>query len=72
MKILIAFLLLIVAVSVSATSQPQQKAWEYKFEYRCDEKKANTAAADGWELADMSMASYGSIGVATCVFKRPK
>jgi hypothetical protein len=48
------------------------RTWEYKFVYQCDEKKTNNLAAEAWELDQMSMASYGSIGVATCVFKRAK
>jgi hypothetical protein len=48
------------------------QTFEYKFVYRCDEKKANETAAQGWELSAMSETAYGSIGVATCVFKRAK
>lgn len=73
MKTLTIFILLIAAcvISVSAT-QSQPSRWEYRFIYQCDEKKTNSLALEGWELTDMSMAAYGSIGVATCVFKRPK
>lgn len=71
MKLVTLFLLLCVCLlTISATSQKPQ--WEYKFVYRCDDKNINATAVDGWELSAMSTASYGSIGVATCVFKRPK
>lgn len=56
----------------AAWAQQPRAQWEYKFVYQCDEKKTNSLAAEGWELSNMSMASYGSIGVATCVFKRAK
>lgn len=73
MKRHVIALLLICAITVIG-QQPQAKTaqWEYKFIYQCDEKKTNNLSADGWELTDMSMASYGSIGTATCVFKRQK
>lgn len=69
--LLILCLVLGVLLTVGA-QQTKPQTWEYKFVYQCDEKKTNGLAAEGWELSNMSMASYGSIGVATCVFKRPK
>jgi hypothetical protein len=71
MKTLILILMLCI-VSIGSTYQPEPKIWEYKFLYQCDERKANNLATDGWELTEMSMTAYGSLGVATCVFKRPK
>lgn len=71
-RILITLVLTLSVLTVSATTQQPKTQWEYKFVYQCDEKKANSQAADGWELSDMSMAAHGSIGVATCVFKRAK
>jgi hypothetical protein len=68
---LLALALVLSILTVSAVTQTKTQ-WEYKFVNQCDEKKTNALAADGWELANMSMASYGSIGVATCVFKRGK
>jgi len=68
-KLLIAALCLSL-LTVSAQQKPQQ--WEYKIVYQCDEKKANSAASEGWELVNISMASYGSIGVGTCAFKRSR
>lgn len=74
MKQAVLCLLVIVGflIVTGLAQQPKAVAWEYKFVYQCDEKKANNLAAEGWELTDMSMASYGSIGVATCAFKRAK
>lgn len=72
-KLIIALSLIIATLSVVGwANQVPRTQWEYKFVYQCDEKKTNNLAAEGWELSDMSMASYGSIGVATCVFKRLK
>lgn len=71
-RIIITLLLTLSILSISATTQQKPQQWEYKFAYQCDEKKANAAAAEGWELVTLSMASYGSLGVGTCAFKRPK
>lgn len=69
MKLVTLFLLLCVCLlTISATSQKPQ--WEYKFEYKCDEKKANTHASEGWELVTVSEA--GNLSNLHCVFKRPK
>lgn len=68
--LLISICLLVLVVSGWTTSSAP--TYEYKFVYQCDEKKTNSLSADGWELSQMSMASHGSIGVATCVFKRSK
>lgn len=69
---LMMLVLLLSAIVATGGSQVKPQQWEYKFAYQCDEKKANNLASEGWELADMSMANYGSIGVATCVFRRMK
>lgn len=72
-RTLLTLVLVLSILSISgATQQPKPQVFEYKFIYQCDEKKANSAAADGWELVTLSMASYGSIGVGTCAFKRAK
>jgi hypothetical protein len=73
-RLLIALVLTlgIVFTSVLGNSQIKIALVEYKFEKECTEKKANQLAVEGWELTEMSTASYGSIGVVTCVFKRPK
>lgn len=72
MKNTLITLALVLVVLLTVGAQQPRTQWEYKFVYQCDEKKTNNLAAEGWELTDMSMASYGSIGVATCAFKRPK
>jgi hypothetical protein len=71
-QILITLILVLSIFTVSATTQQHKPQWEYKFVYQCDEKKTNSAAGEGWELSDMSMAAYGSQGVAPCVFRRAK
>lgn len=70
-RTLITLGLVLSIFSISAIPQ-QPKQWEYKFVYQCDEKKANSAAADGWELVTLSMTAHGSLGVGTCAFKRAK
>jgi hypothetical protein len=72
MKNLILFLALCLSVlTLSAASQPQ-KTWEYKFEYKCTDKKANEFAAEGWELTGFSSTSYSGLSMMTCAFKRLK
>lgn len=72
-RVLLALALVLSIFTISAvTQQPKPQTWEYKFVYQCDEKKANANAAEGWELVTLSMTSYGSIGVGTCAFKRPR
>jgi len=46
--------------------------WEYKFQYQCDEKKANNLAAEGWELVNMTASGSGMTTAVNCAFKRPK
>ncbi len=56
-----------------ARSAPAQ-SFEYKFEYKCSEKKANSMAAEGWELVSYATTylSAGAGSLDTCIFKRPK
>jgi hypothetical protein len=60
----------------NSTSQaaPAPQTWEYKFEYKMNEKKANQLGAEGWELAAIVSTSTAGIGtnVPAYVFKRPK
>lgn len=70
-KLLVGSILFCVCLfTLSAT--PQKASWEYKFEYKCDEKKANALAAEGWELVNMGVTSFGSLAAVHCAFKRPK
>lgn len=71
-RILLVLALVLSILTISWANGPRPTAYEYKFVYQCDEKKANSAAAEGWELVSLSTASYGSIGAATCAFKRPR
>lgn len=70
--------LIIVAVvllaSIGATSHPQRPVWEYKLEYKMNEKKANELGAQGWELAAIESSSSAGPGsnVPTYVFKRAR
>lgn len=63
---------LVFTVSFSASQQSKPQQWEYKFEYHCDEKKANAFASDGWELVNMGVSSFGSVAAVHCSFKRSK
>lgn len=56
--------------TVRAASTQQ---WEYKLEYKMNEKKANALGAEGWELATVSSIGSGpASNVSEYVFKRPK
>ena len=72
MLIALVFGSVMIGSGFGSRAVPAAQQWEYKFVYRCDEKKANEFAGQGWEMSAMSETAYGSIGVATCVFKRPK
>ena len=51
-RILITFALVCSILSVSAIpQQPKTTLWEYKFEYKMNEKKANDLGSQGWELS---------------------
>jgi hypothetical protein len=56
-----------------ARSAPAQ-SFEYKFEYYCSEKSANSMAGQGWELVShtLSYTVAGASPLESCVFKRPK
>lgn len=73
-KITLGILALICFVSLSATPQSKPSQWEYKFSYDCNEKKANSLAAEGWELVAIEGTSDAGLGhnVSAYVFKRPK
>ena len=49
------------------------KQWEYKFDYQCNEKKANAYGVEGWELVATDPSGSGS-GASSSgfMFKRPK
>lgn len=79
MKHRLTIIVLLLALSVSlyfvnanSYAAPAAQTWEYKFEYHCDEKKANAFAADGWELVNMGVTSFGSLPAVHCAFKRAK
>lgn len=69
----ITLLLILSAFTISAIPQ-QSKQWEYKFEYKMNEKKANDLGSQGWELS--AIESTSGAGIATnipvYVFKRVK
>lgn len=67
-------LTLISFVGLSATSQSKPQTWEYKFSYDCNEKRANSLAAEGWELVAIEGTSGAGLGhnVSAYVFKRPR
>jgi len=72
-KLTLVGLALVCAFTLSAKPQSKSQAWEYKFQYQCDEKKANNVAAEGWELVTMTHTGSTSLSVSTvCAFKRPK
>jgi hypothetical protein len=72
--IIFASLIVIAVVTTALTRQPQ--AWEYKFDTKCTEKRANDFTAQGWELTHVteSVNSYGSnvLSTPTCIYRRSK
>lgn len=73
-KLTLAILTLVCAVCVSAVPQSKPQTWEYKFEYKCNEKRLNDLASQGWELASYapSPISGGSMALDVCVVKKAK
>lgn len=72
-RLLITLTLVLSILSISAlTQQPKPPQWEYKFDYKCSEKRANDLALQGWELLATSESSNGVIATQTCIFKRSK
>lgn len=71
-KTVVASVLLAICLfTLSASPQPP-KGWEYKFQYQCDEKKANQLADEGWELVNMTASGSGMTTAINCAFKRAK
>ena len=73
-RVVLVLMLLFVFVVMIASSQTQSKppAWEYKFEYKCNEKKADALGAEGWELVSLHESGSGISALEICGFKRPK
>jgi hypothetical protein len=67
-----ASVLLAICLFTLSASPQQPKGWEYKFQYQCDEKKANKLADEGWELVNMTTSGSGMTTAVNCAFKRPK
>lgn len=65
------FLGLALLVGVSA-SQPQRPNYEYKFEYKISQGKANELSAQGWEFVTVGTDQAGSSTVSFMVFRRTK
>ncbi len=72
-RVLALALLVGILLTVGWTQQAHA-TWEYKFEYKMNEKKANELGSQGWELAAIESTSTAGIGnnVAVYVFKRAK
>lgn len=73
--VLIAVLSIIVFAQAGQTPAPVVSnppvVWEYKYENRPSEEKANQLGADGWELTAIQGATDHNFN-ATYVFKREK
>lgn len=75
MKRILITLALIVGIFMStgwtqSRSNPQQ--WEYKLEYKINEKRMNELAAQGWELVGAGTDNAGMTLVGFLVFKRAR
>jgi hypothetical protein len=62
-RYLLAALLALLVLSVSAWTQVSRVQWEYRIEASLSQDKLNKLGADGWELIT---------GGPTYFFKRPK
>lgn len=73
-SLLIVLLLAVSLLSVSATGRPTPPTWEYKFEYKVNERRANDLADQGWELTVIgNEAGTGTMAaVPFMVFRRAK
>lgn len=71
--LLIALALLLSVAALGFSYQSPRTQFEYRFVVPCDEKKANSLAADGWELVTVeSKPMVGAGAISTFIFKRPK
>lgn len=70
MKIILLISICLLFLSVGAFSAPTPVSYEYKFEYKCTEKKANELGSQGWELVSMDEGSTGIFSV--CAFRRAR
>ena len=71
--LLLALCVSLYFVNANSHAAPVAPIWEYKFEYKMSEKKANELGADGWELAAIESTGPGMThNVPTYVFKRAK
>lgn len=72
MKRLVIALLLVCAITVMAQQPQTTNKWEYKFEHKVSEKRANELAAQGWELTAIGNEAEGVMAsIPFMVFKRP-
>lgn len=74
MKTVLLISICLLFLSVGAFSAPTPVGYEYKFEYKMNEKKANELGSLGWELAAIESPSTAGVAnnVPTYVFKRAK
>lgn len=74
MRIILIVSICLLFLSAGAFSAPAPVTYEYKFEYKMNEKKANELGAQGWELAAIESTSNAGIAnnVPTYVFKRQR
>ena len=73
MRILLIVSICLLFLSAVAFSRPTSATYEYKFEYKMSERKANELGAQGWELAAIESTGPGiSNNVPTYVFKRAR
>lgn len=70
---LLALTLIIAIFSIAHTqTQTHAQQWEYKFEFKVNEKRANDLAAQGWELVDIGTENAGNMSVSFMAFRRAK
>lgn len=73
MRIILIVSLVLCFLSVGAWSKsPAPVNWEYKLEYKINEKRANDLASQGWELVGAGTDNAGTMNVGFLIFKRAK
>jgi hypothetical protein len=71
--LLTLMLILGILVTTAFTQQPAKPVqWEYKLEYKINEKRLNALSAEGWEVVTASTDNAGTMMVGYLILRRPK
>lgn len=70
--ITIVSLVLAFFVSIAWATEGRNQTWEYKLEYKVNERRANELGSQGWEMVGAGTENAGTITVSYLIFKRAK